>query len=47
MFTMEPPPASSMPGRKAEMVRWMEVTLRSKEKSQSFSLVSKIVPWCT
>ena len=34
---MEPRPRSSMPGRKARIVRCMDLTLRSKEKSQSAS----------
>ena len=44
---IEPLPLASMPGRNALMVRCIDLTLRSKEKSQSFSLQSSTVPWCT
>src|SRR5947209_1885684 len=47
MLTIEPPPFASMPGRKARMVRCIDLTLRSKEKSQSASEHSSTVPWCT
>ena len=44
---MEPLPFASMPGRNALIVRCMDLTLRSKEKSQSSSEQSSTVPWCT
>ena len=44
MLTIEPPPFSSMPGRKAWIVRCIDLTLRSKEKSQSSSDVVSTVP---
>src|SRR3954451_5328913 len=47
MLTIDPPPRSSMPGRNARMVRCMDLTLRSNEKSQSRSEHSSTVPWWT
>src|SRR5215470_14338089 len=47
MLTMLPPPPASIAGRNALMVRCMDLTLRSKEKSQSSSEQSMMVPWCT
>ncbi len=44
ILTIDPPPFSSMPGRKAAIVRNIDLTLRLKEKSQSFSLVVSAVP---
>ena len=44
MFTIEPPPAASMPGRKARNIEYMLFTFRLKEKSQACSSHSKIVP---
>ena len=44
---IEPPPCSSMPGRNARVIRYMDLTLRLKLKSQSFGVQSRIVPWCT
>ena len=45
MLMMEPPrPADSMAGNNALVMRYIERTFRSKEKSQSFSSVSRIVP---
>ena len=43
-FRPEPRARSSMPGRKARMVRCIDLTLRSKEKSQSSSEQSSTVP---
>jgi hypothetical protein len=47
MLMMLPLPAASMPGRQARIVRYIEVTLRSNERSQSASEQSSSVPWCT
>ena len=47
MLTIEPPPCSSIAGRKARIMRYMAVTLRSKEKAQAFSSVSRMVPCST
>src|SRR5262245_55036465 len=47
ILMIEPPPFLSIAGRNALMVRCMDLTLRSKEKSQSFSEHSSAVPWCT
>src|SRR5438105_2153396 len=47
MFTIEPWPLSSMPGRNARIVRCIDLTLRSNEKSQSSSEQSSTVPLCT
>ena len=46
-LTIEPPPFSSIPGRKARIVRCIALTLRSKEKSQSSSEQSRTLPWWT
>ncbi len=46
-LTIEPPPFSSMPGRNARIVRCIDLTLRSNEKSQSPSEHSSTLPWCT
>ena len=43
-FMMEPRPASSIAGRNARMVKYMLLTLRSKEKSQSDSSHSRMLP---
>ena len=37
MLMIDPPPASSMAGRKARIVRYIDLTLRSNETSQSAS----------
>src|SRR5579862_3737401 len=42
MFMMLPFPAFSIPGKKAPQVRYIDLTFRSKEKSQSFSEQSRI-----
>src|SRR6186997_2932610 len=47
ILMIEPPPFFSIAGKNALMVRCMDLTLRSKEKSQSFSEHSSTVPWCT
>ena len=47
MLTMEPPPLSSIPGSTARTVRYMAFTFSSKEKSQSFSSQSRMLPWAT
>src|SRR5437868_7626033 len=47
MFTIEPRPACSMPGRNARSVLCIDLTLMSNEKSQSWSEHSSTVPWCT
>src|SRR5580704_10829793 len=47
MLMMFPFLAASMAGRKARQVRYMDLTLRSKEKSQSCSEQSRMVPWWT
>src|SRR5882672_716056 len=44
MFTIEPPPPSNIRGRKARIVRCIDFTLRSNEKSQSSSEQSRMVP---
>ena len=44
MLTIDPRPFSSMPGSTALIVRCMDRTFRSKEKSQSLSEHSRIVP---
>ena len=44
---MLPPPPASIAGRNALMVRCMDLTLRSNEKSKSSSEQSRMVPWCT
>jgi hypothetical protein len=44
MLTIEPPPASSMAGRKARIIRYWAVTLRSVENAQARSSQSRIVP---
>ncbi len=40
-------PRASMPGMAARMVRYMEVTFRSKLNAQSSGAQSRIVPLCT
>ena len=47
MLTIEPPPCSSMRGSNAWIIKYIERTLRLKEKSQSFCVQSRMVPWCT
>src|ERR1700733_13063445 len=47
MLTIDPLPLSSIPGRKARMVRCIDLTLRSNEKSQSASEGVRTVPWGT
>src|SRR6185295_18934791 len=47
MLMIEPLPCRSMPGRKALIVRCMDLTLRSKAKSHSWSVASSTLPWCT
>ena len=47
MFTMLPPPRSSMPGSTARMERYIAFTLRSKAASQSSSEHARMLPWCT
>ena len=44
MLTIAPAFFSSMPGRNALMVRCIDLTLRSKEKSQSCSEQSSTLP---
>ena len=44
---IEPPPASSIAGRKARIIRYIERTLRSNEKSNAISSHSRMVPACT
>ena len=44
MLMMLPPPAASMPGRKARIMRYIDLMLRSIEKSQSASAQSSTVP---
>ena len=41
---MEPRRRSTIPGRNARSMRWMDVTLRSKENAQSASLQSSTEP---
>src|SRR5215831_12376322 len=47
MLTIAPRFFSTIPGKNARSVRCIDLTLRSKEKSQSDSLQSKTVPGCT
>src|SRR5271170_2763706 len=47
MLTIDPRPFSSIPGRKARIVRCIDLTLRSNEKSQSASEQSSTLPWWT
>ena len=47
MLMIEPPPASSILGSAADIVFHMARTLRLKLKSQSTSVVSKMLPWWT
>ena len=44
MFTIDPPPLPSIPGRKARVTRYSAFTFNSTEKSKSFSSQSRIVP---
>ena len=47
MLMMLPLPRASIPGSAARMVRIIDVTFRSQVKSQSASLISRILPWWT
>ena len=47
MLMIDPPPRSSMPGRKAWIIRAMLRTLSVQAKSHSSSLESSTVPWWT
>src|ERR1700754_1363998 len=47
ILTMAPAFFASMPGRNALIVRCIDLTLRSNEKSQSCSEHSSTLPWCT
>ena len=51
MFRTEAVPValarSSIPGMKARQVWYIDLTFRSKEKSQSRSVTSRIVPFAT
>lgn len=44
MLMIEPPPFSSIAGRNARIVRYMAFAFRSKAKSQSASVASRIEP---
>ena len=44
MLMMLPWPTLSMAGRKARVMRYIDVTLRSSEKAQAASSQSRIVP---
>jgi hypothetical protein len=44
MLMIEPPPASTIFGRKARIIRNIDRTLRLKEKSQSSVVVDSTVP---
>jgi hypothetical protein len=47
MLMIAPAFFASMPGRNALIIRCMDFTLRSNEKSQSRSEQSSTLPWCT
>src|ERR1700722_3280257 len=47
MLTIAPRPSFSMTGRKARIMRCIDLTLRSKEKSQSASEHCSTLPSCT
>ena len=44
MLMIEPPPFFTMPGRNARIIRCIDLTFRSNEKSQSSSEHSSTVP---
>ncbi len=46
-LTIAPPPRSSMRGSTERIVRYIEPTLRSKERVHSSGGHSSIEPWCT
>ena len=45
MLIIDPPPRSTIPGSAARIVRYIEVTFRSRAKSHSSSVASSAVPW--
>jgi hypothetical protein len=47
MLMIDPPPASSMAGRKARIIRYMARTFRFIEKSKASASQSRMVPWWT